>query len=163
MKTKICTRCKQEKKIWKSMGKDEKYCSTCWNIIKPRVDKPRERRPMVGKYFRSSKQKSIRKVSDKLINLHQMYKILRDRYLKNHPICEAHLPGCSGKSDQVHHKAGRIGKLLLDDTKFLAVDSNCHRIIEMYPEMAISLGFSLPRLKTEDKLPEVSNNPLNQS
>lgn len=91
----------------------------------------------------------IKKYSDKRSKEELLYSVISKNYLKNHPKCEAYIPGiCSGNpSNQVHHKKGRIGKLLLDDTHFLAVEDNCHHYIETHPEFAYENGFSESRLK----------------
>ena len=58
---------------------------------------------------------------------------------------------------QIHHVAGRIGyaseearqqglSRLIDTTNFLAVSHEGHQWIELNPELAKKLGYSLPRL-----------------
>ena len=68
------------------------------------------------------------------------------QFLEDHPTCQAHLADCGAFSSQVHHKAGRTGKLYLDITKWLAVCHNCHVWIEQHPLEAKEMGFSLNRL-----------------
>lgn len=49
------------------------------------------------------------------------------------------------RATQVHHKAGRIGKLLYDMRFFLAVSDDGHRKIEMEPTWAKEMNFSIQR------------------
>jgi len=74
------------------------------------------------------------------------YKKVREKYLDKHPSCEAKIDGCHLEANQIHHKKGRIGNLLVDDNYFLAVCGNCHHWIENNPKEAKELGFSLNRL-----------------
>lgn len=53
-----------------------------------------------------------------------VYRPLRDKYLNEHPICEVH--DCNNPSNQLHHKKGRVGKLLYDDEFFMACCGVCH-------------------------------------
>jgi hypothetical protein len=84
-------------------------------------------------------------MSDKHKKLMATYLTLRGVYLKNYPICEAQLDGCTNYSTQIHHKKGR-GEYLLDSTTFLACCENCHHWIELHPTKAKELGLSLNRL-----------------
>tara|TARA_R110000744_G_scaffold195512_2_gene314591 strand:+ start:650 stop:1078 length:429 start_codon:yes stop_codon:yes gene_type:complete len=53
----------------------------------------------------------------------------------------------TGKAaDQIHHKKGRIGSLLLDTRFWLAVSHDGHRKIEEKPDWAKEMGYSLSRL-----------------
>lgn len=74
------------------------------------------------------------------------YSKQRKIFLSSHPYCQAALPCCNGVSSQVHHKAGRIGSLLLDQTRWLSVCYNCHEHIERNPTEAKELGLSESRL-----------------
>ena len=51
-------------------------------------------------------------------------------------------------AEQVHHRKGRIGKLLTDVRFFLAVTDEGHKEIEAKPEWAYEMGYSLLRTKT---------------
>jgi len=87
----------------------------------------------------------MRLQSSKIVKLNAAYMVLRDQFLKRKPHCEAHLPDCAISACDVHHKAGRIGALLLDDTQFLAVCRTCHNYIETHPKEAKLLDFSKSR------------------
>ena len=56
------------------------------------------------------------------------------------------------KAEEVHHKRGRIGDLLLDETHWLAVSRKGHVKIEMNPRWAKEMGFSESRLKWDKEL-----------
>lgn len=132
-KKKLCNGCNQLEYIWKKEGQ-QKFCKTCWSSqtkgkksIKPTAKKPLSPR--------SSKQQK----------LEALYSILRIKYLQHHPYCQAHLPGCQINASDIHHTAGRVGNLLLDDTQFLAVCRTCHGWIETNHVDAKLLGLSKSR------------------
>ena len=131
---KICDGCGHPRYIWKNDG-GKRYCKICWGKHQSKI------KPMVKKTY------AIPKRSSKQAKLDAVYKVARDLYLKEHPMCEAHLTKCSEYSTQVHHKAGR-GEYLLDQSTWLAVCFECHVYIEQQPKVAKALGFSVERLKT---------------
>ena len=121
----MCQGCQSLKHIWKSHGK-HKYCKSCWyNIEKP---------------------KSISPVSEKRRGEMSTYSKLREAFLVVKPHCEAKLVGCTVKSTDVHHMAGRTGENYLKVGTWLAVCRTCHSFIEINPEQAKELGFSQSRL-----------------
>ena|SRR4028118_247453 len=73
------------------------------------------------------------------------YLLLRKKYLELNPYCAAKLEGCGVRASEIHHRAGRIGKLLTDSTRFLPVCHSCHQYITENSEEAIERGFSLKR------------------
>jgi len=88
-------------------------------------------------------KKRINPISDKERSRKKQYKPIRDRFLLDHPICQA----CNFKhSDQVHHKKGRTGRLLIAVEYFLACCDTCHRFIEDNPATALKMGWSLKRI-----------------
>lgn len=87
----------------------------------------------------------IKKISTRLRNLAKKYSQLREEFLKNHPLCEAHLHDCTRIATDIHHKRGR-GKYLLDITTWLSVCRRCHQWIETRPKQAKELGLSDTRL-----------------
>ena len=132
-KKKLCNGCNQLEYIWKKEG-SERYCKNCWSCHNKskKSTKPTSKKPLSP---RSSKQQK----------LEALYSILRTKYLQHHPYCEAHLPGCQINASDIHHKKGRTGDLMLDDTEFLAVCRTCHGWIETHPEEAKVLDLSKSR------------------
>jgi hypothetical protein len=59
-------------------------------------------------------------------------------------------PECGKPATEVHHKKGRIGKLLTDVRWWLGVTSDCHKKIELNPDWAKEKGYSLSRLSNEE-------------
>ena len=87
------------------------------------------------------KQKPIRKNSIKRTKENKEYLTLREVFLVG-KFC----PVTGEVATQVHHKKGRIGKLLYDVRYFLGVSAEGHKWIEEHPEEAKKLGYSLNRL-----------------
>ena len=92
--------------------------------------------------------KKIRKHSKKRASQMHQYGKLRNAFLDANPICAVHGGMC--RSTEVHHQKGRVGALLTDIRYFLPVCRAAHHEIEMYPEWAKKMGYSLSRLSTED-------------
>lgn len=133
-KQKKCDGCNEITSIWKKEGK-QRFCKSCWSKQFKGLSstkKPTAKKPLSP---RSSKQ----------VKLDTLYSILREQFLKRKPYCEAHLPGCAVNATDVHHKKGRTGTLLLDDTEFLAVCRTCHGWIETHPKEAKLLDLSKSR------------------
>lgn len=74
------------------------------------------------------------------------YILKAKEFKKSNALCKANLEGCTKKTQDVHHKKGRSGSLLMDENYWLPVCRNCHRIIEQNPKMAKELGLSESRL-----------------
>lgn len=87
-------------------------------------------------YAKPKKENDNRKEQNK------QYRKEARRFITTHPRCAV----CSQPSTEVHHKAGRIGELLLDQTKWLAVCSDCHVKITEDSDWAIRKGYSESRL-----------------
>lgn len=133
VKLKHCDECLHDRIIWKNHG-GKKYCKSCWSAHKGIKVKPTAiRKPLSPCSPKRSKEEII-------------YSLKRKIFLTEHPMCEAHLSGCLGASSEIHHKAGRVGKLLNDHAKFLAVCRVCHQYIELNPIEAKEAGFSIKRL-----------------
>lgn len=132
MKRYICDGCKRGRQIWKNL-KGKKYCKSCWSCQKPQL------KPIV-------RQKPLPRRSSKKIIQDKEYSQKRRIFLELKPNCEARLPGCSLQGTQVHHKAGRIGDLYLDERYWFSVCAHCHKWITENSKESIQKGFSLPRL-----------------
>jgi hypothetical protein len=93
------------------------------------------------------KKKPISIKSVKRMAEERLYLKKKKEYLTAHIRCE--VKGCNKVGEQLHHRKGRIGKLLYDERYFMAVCNEHHRIIEDNPELAIKNGYSLKRLNNE--------------
>ena len=119
---KICQREGCNKKVFSNgyckndqyLRQDEKYLT--------QKNKPKSLTPI------KSNNKPIKKVSDTLKKNLAIYKPRRDKYMEDHPVCEAQLEGCTYYSTDLHHshKFGRLGELLYDVKFFRALCRNCH-------------------------------------
>ena len=86
----------------------------------------------------------IKKVSEKRKLEDIEYKRLRLEFLSKpeNKIC----PIMKTETTDVHHKKGRIGKLYLDTTFWIALSREGHRMVEENPEWAKENGYSFDRL-----------------
>jgi hypothetical protein len=91
--------------------------------------------------------KPIAKVSDKMAQALRQYAELRRWFLTTNPICEVFR---DRPSTDVHHMKGRATiELLLDTNYWLAVSREAHQKIELNPDWAKEMGYSLSRLADE--------------
>lgn len=93
-------------------------------------------------------RKRISKQSDPA--RHNTYMAVRTLYLAQFPncaVCEE--DGVTTKAEDIHHKKGRLGDLLLDPRFFIGVCRTHHQWIEENPVDAIEAGYSLSRHQTE--------------
>lgn len=125
--------------IWKNHG-GKRYCQRCWKLELPNNSL---------KYKPTVKQQPLPSRSPKRTREERLYSGKRIIFLAEHCICEAHLSGCTTFATEVHHKKGRTGDLLLDETEWLAACHNCHVWIELHPLEAKELGFSKSRLEND--------------
>ena len=86
----------------------------------------------------------IKKVSDKRKVENKEYLKVSKEFLESIIFCQ--LKDCKGLATEVHHKKGRIGKLLTDIKYFLGVCRECHNKIELNPIWAKENGYSINRL-----------------
>lgn len=134
-KKKLCDGvCREEKIIWKNY-QGKRYCKQCWSCHEGNV----KQKPTVI-------QKPLPLRSTTRTKEERVYALKRLIYLKEHPMCEAHLTGCLNNSSEIHHKRGKIGDDLIDETMFLAVCRECHNFIENNRTFAIEHGFSIKRI-----------------
>ena len=70
------------------------------------------------------------------------YREARDTYLGEHPTCEV----CgAATASTIHHRAGRLGRLLMEPRNMLAVCDPCHVHIHANPEWARAEGYMVSR------------------
>lgn len=87
--------------------------------------------------------KGLAKVGKHRKPIQAQYLKQRDAFLRKHYWCEAR---CARQlASDVHHKQGRVGKLLLDETKWVAVCRRCHDWIHDNPKEATERGWLIPR------------------
>lgn len=86
----------------------------------------------------------MNKVSKGMRDRMKLYDKVKKEFLESHRICET--VECKNPSTQVHHRAGRIGALLYEDSLFMAVCMSCHSKIEEKRQWARDMGYSLDRL-----------------
>lgn len=121
-KLKECKNCKVPSKLF-SKG----LCKLCWTKL---FAKPIKRDNKLHKISQNEKERQ------------RKYRELSRIYLLEHSICEV----CgTKKSEEIHHKAGRIGNNLFQH--FLAVCRLCHRKVEENPTWAKENNFSISRIK----------------
>lgn len=98
-----------------------------------------------GKKAPEKKVYKIAKESKKRKDENKEYSKERKEYLKVNNKCMAGLDGCKKVATQIHHRKGRVGKLLTDTKYWLPVCEDCHRKIEDNPQMAYEKGLSVKR------------------
>jgi hypothetical protein len=129
-KPKICSICKKQVPVlWRANPKTCKACAI-------KTSKP----------IPKNKDYKIPQVSKSQTKRLAQYRKLRDAFMKEHPLCQAQLQGCTKKATDLHHSKGRIGHNLTDVSTYIALCRNCHTWAENHPEEAKSLGLSQNRL-----------------
>lgn len=129
-----CSKCGNMRPPWRRVGRDV-FCKTCSGVA---IEKTPIKKP-------TARRETIKPRSSKRGKLDALYSILRKIFLKDHPVCQANLPGCQTAACEVHHKRGR-NKYYLDTTTWMACCHSCHVYIETHPDHAKELGFSELRL-----------------
>lgn len=128
--------------LWKAKTRTSpSYCKTCWFRENPTVIK-KSPPTSANEATEPKKQYTIPKVSDKQVKRLVEYRKVRDKFLKENPICEV----CGSPNVQLHHKKGRIGDLLTDTAHFASLCDKHHRYAELHPEWAKTNGLSENRL-----------------
>jgi hypothetical protein len=94
---------------------------------------------------REKKEKKPYKIkprSKKMDKQMKEYNQKREAFLRANPICVV----TGEKATEIHHSAGRIGKMLLDETYWKPVSRKGHIHIEENPDWAKERGYSISRL-----------------
>jgi hypothetical protein len=81
-------------------------------------------------------------VSKKRAALMRVYRKRAAEFLAERPQCAI----CRQRATEVHHMAGRVGPLLLDESRWMPLCRDCHRWATEHPAAAIEQGISLPRV-----------------
>jgi hypothetical protein len=106
------------------------------------IERQKQKLGLAVKEEKKKKPISIRSV--KRAAEEKLYLKKKKEYLTAHIRCE--VKGCNRVSEDVHHKKGRVGKLLYNEKYFMAVCRNHHTEIEINVDWAIKNGYSLKRL-----------------
>lgn len=109
------------------------------------IERQKQKLGLAVKEEKPVKRISVRSV--KRMAEERLYDKKKKEYLTEHIRCE--VKGCNRVSEQLHHRKGRIGKLLYDERFFMAVCREHHTEIEVNPDAAKKNGYSLSRLKLE--------------
>jgi len=114
-----CGECKEEGVYLGRVNPPQ--CLRCYKLLKA---KEYQRRAKERELVKPVKKNWISPISSKMAKNLKEYRKVRDRYLKNNPICEVR--GCNNQTTNLHHKAGREGKLLANEEYFMACCGGCH-------------------------------------
>ena len=73
----------------------------------------------------------MKNISKKRAKENPIYLKLRRKFLLDHPVCQARLPGCMIRASEVHHKYAGSDRAAhyLDESTWMAVCPICHRQI----------------------------------
>lgn len=72
----------------------------------------------------------------------RLYAKLRADFLTENPSCWR----CGAGPTELHHAAGRVGSLLTDTSRFIALCRSCHRFLTEHPSEAFREGWSQRRI-----------------
>lgn len=133
---KKCDGCGRQRKIWKNLtenGGRKRLCKECWSCQTRRSYKPTNKKPLAPRSTKRGKQESE-------------YSNKRKIFMLTHPMCEANISGlCTSNSTDIHHKGGRVGELLLDESLWMSVCRACHMWIETHHVEASALGYKVSK------------------
>lgn len=136
MKLKECSECKQMTYLWKSKPAT---CKNCWlKISSSKQSKSKNDTNVQG--LTKSRPCRIKSVSDKKLVELKLYRQVRDKYLRDNPVCE--FPGCSSREVELHHKKSRAYHLC-DESVFMSICRTHHRWIHDNDNQAREMGFLL--------------------
>jgi len=134
----------KRKEAVKAKARSKKQSPTpTTKVRQKRANEVRRQSKPVYPLVQKKPRKPIKRISDKRAAQNKEYLILRKAYLRANPFCAVYP---KQQATQIHHKKGRIGKLLTDIKYFLPVSDEGHQKIEMNPNWAKEMGYSLSRL-----------------
>ena len=139
MKLKECSVCHHPVYLWKA---NPKLCKTCWLKIKPSKQRSQDELNSIPEKQNKS-SKPIKNLSDKKLIELKEYRIVRDRYLKENPVCE--FEGCSSREVELHHKKPRAYHLC-DISVFMSVCRRHHTWIHDNDKEAREIGLLMSGL-----------------
>ena len=83
-------------------------------------------------------RKSIKPISDKKSKELAIYRVNRDKFMDENPVCQ--YGNCKREANDLHHKAGR-GIELTNVDNFMAVCREHHTYIHLHPKESRSLRY----------------------
>jgi hypothetical protein len=96
-----------------------------WTFVFKKPEKSKPKRP-------------IRRISRKRMRSQIIYRRRKQGFMAKHPRCQC----CKrALSEDLHHKRGRIGRLLTDERFWMAVCRPCHDRIHRHPAEAVERGY----------------------
>lgn len=155
MKLKICSSCQKECYLWKSIPPLCKSCAlknatqignytiTTKTAVADTIEFIKDLKKDI-KPNGKRKAKRINPISEKQKERLKRYRINRDEYFEENPICQ--FPDCNSRDITLHHMAGKIGDLLFDKRWFKSLCFTHHRFVEENPLESQKLGLSKKRL-----------------
>lgn len=90
--------------------------------------------------------KKINSVSDKEKARQKLYFEAKKQYILFKHLCE--FPGCKKEGEEIHHKAGRIGSNLYDESTFMHVCGLHHLHIHANPKESYAKGWLISKTQT---------------
>lgn len=137
-KLKTCSNCNELTVLWKS---SPKLCKDCYYKLKSKGE------IKTSKSLSSVKSKvsagKIKSISDKRLLALKEYRVVRDKYLKDNPICE--FQGCNSTDVDLHHKKPRAYHLC-DVSVFMSVCRFHHNFIHDNDAKSRELGYLISGL-----------------
>lgn len=141
-KLKICKTCGDPSYLWSNGN-----CKRCDGLARAKEQSFKPYKPLTqttnGKVAKAFK---ISPVSLKRAQELKLYRVERDKYFVEHPVCE--FEGCTSRKVELHHKKGRIGKLLTDSRYFCSLCNKHHRWVTNNNAAALEMGLVESRLAT---------------
>ena len=96
-----------------------------------------DRKVKAAQIKRRTPKQPIRKQSKAMAKRLRAYYGMRNKFLFGHPFCQL----CTNFSTDLHHKRGRVGKNLLDESTFVAVCRRHHWMIHYNPKWSYAEGW----------------------
>lgn len=85
----------------------------------------------------------MRAVSAKRAARDRRYRIEREEFLEQHPICEVMVEGCRWIATEVHHMAGRAPSVFFRKDLWKPACHPCHAYVTEHPAEAFERGWSV--------------------
>lgn len=102
-------------------------------------------RMYAGMSIEKEKPAPIAKVGDKRKEENKKYDKISKELKKHHSTCQVKSPNCINSPVHIHHKKGRIGKLLTDPNHLIVACDPCNSYIEDNHAWAEEHGFKVTK------------------